>query len=130
MLGLLTRSRFDVAHLLVGSVCSALQQTQQQQLAKELHTCSPSSLASSNFSDDHKFVGAYTPVTKQLWLDRLKKAEQQQHQAAAGAFAGAAEQAAAKPPQLTRVEYPFTKDKFLLEMVRGHCWLMMWHGIA
>jgi hypothetical protein len=108
--------------LLVSSTYSAL--IQQQQVAKELHTSSPSSLASS-FSDDHQFVGAYTPVTKQLWLDRLKKAEQQQHQAAAGPSAGTAEQQAAKPPKVTMVEYPFTKDKFLLEMVRGCCWLMM-----
>lgn len=128
---LAVRSRYGAARLLSCSSCSALQQIQvqqqqQQQIQQQgqaFHSSSSSSIDSSSSEDDHKFVGAYTPVTKQLWLDRLRKAEQQQHQAAgaaAGVLAGTEVQpAAAKAPQVTRVDYPFTKDKFLLEMYRN-----------
>jgi hypothetical protein len=116
MMQLAARSCCSVARLLHCSSFSALRQQIQQQLAQALHSSSASSVGSSSSGDDHKFVGAYTPVTKQLWLDRLRKAQEQQ-QAAAGVPLGTDAQAAAKPPQVTRVEYPFTKDKFLLEMV-------------
>jgi hypothetical protein len=124
MLQLAVRSLHSIPRWLCCSLSPALQQiqqqTQHQQQGQAFHLCSPSSFANSNSGDEHKFVGAYTPVTKQLWLDRLKKAEQQQHQAAAGepaSNASADGQPAAKPPQVTKVEYPFKKDKFLLEMV-------------
>ncbi|KAF6250835.1 HotDog domain-containing protein [Scenedesmus sp. NREL 46B-D3] len=107
--------RRSIACLLLSSSCSALQQTHLQQKARAWHSSAPSGVEGSSSGDDHRFVGAYTPVTKQLWLDRLKRAEQQQHQAAAGS----AGQPAARPPQVTRVEYPFTEDRFLLEMYRN-----------
>lgn len=62
--------------------------------------------------DDSLFVGAYTPVTRQLWQDRLKLA---QHKQPAGAAAVASVQPRAPKP--TVIEYPFTKDRVLLELV-------------
>ncbi|GBF87343.1 acyl-coenzyme A thioesterase, mitochondrial [Raphidocelis subcapitata] len=76
----------------------------------------PSSSGSS--SEGHEFIGAYTPITKRLWAQRLHW-----HTGAAGpgggAAAGAAEAGggAARPraPEVTSVTYPFTRDSALLE---------------
>lgn len=65
------------------------------------------------FSDDHEFVGAYTPVTKRLWQERLRMAKQKQ-QEEAGVAVDAAD--VSKAPHITVVDYPFTTDNFLLEM--------------
>lgn len=75
----------------------------------------PSSSVSSPFSEEHHFVGAYTPVTKRLWQERLRMPKHQQ-QTEQDQSADASN--ITKQPQVTVVEYPFTTDKFLLEMVR------------
>jgi hypothetical protein len=73
---------------------------------------------------DHadSFIGAYTPVTRQLWQDRLRLAQQHSRQAAGADAAQAAADAAAavlapRPPKATVIQYPFTTDKVLLELV-------------
>lgn len=72
---------------------------------------SPRSCTSSgsNWSSD-PIIGAYTPVTKQLWKDRLE-----QH--VGGATQGIPEPQD-KAPEVTSVSYNFTSDVEMLEMVR------------
>lgn len=96
----------------------AQQQQQQYQLVQQLRLVTNcSSLLSNTLQQNHEdslFVGAYTPVTRQLWQDRLKLA-QQRPDAAAGA--AAQDVAAPRPPKQTVIKYPFTSDKVLLELV-------------
>lgn len=91
--------------------CLSWQHQVLQRAGIQSSCCTPNGSVADG---DHTFVGAYTPVTKQLWLDRLRMAQQQQQheQPPAG------EAAVGRKPQVTRVDYPFTKDRFLLEMVR------------
>lgn len=74
----------------------------------------PTSSVWSSQSEDHEFVGAYTPVTKRLWQERLRMAKERQHESAGHAVDAAT---ISRPPQVTTVEYHFTTDNFLLEMV-------------
>ncbi len=61
------------------------------------------------------FVGGYTPITRQLWLERTSAARQ----AGAGpvTFALASPTTEARPPKPIAVTYQFSTDKVLQEMV-------------
>lgn len=84
-------------------------------VAEQLTARRPFSTSLQQTPEDGLFVGAYTPVTRQLWQDRLKLAQQQQqHQQPAAAAQDALQ---ARPPKQTVVEYPFTTDRVLLELV-------------
>lgn len=63
--------------------------------------------------EDSQFVGAFTPVTRQLWQERLKLV----HQHISAPAQTAAQAMAARPPKQTVISYPFTTDKVLLELV-------------
>jgi hypothetical protein len=47
-------------------------------------------------------TGHYTPITKQLWDDRLAKAEQESKQATH-------EHVSSRPPEVTQALYPFSQ---------------------
>lgn len=67
-------------------------------------------------------MGAYTPVTRGLWQERLRRAREGVAAGGSAAAAAAASSVARRPPQRTVISYPFSSDKFLLEMVRGRGW--------
>ena len=67
------------------------------------------------------FVGAYTAVTKRLWEEALQTRGPPCRDAPLPDIVP-------KPPQITSVEYPFTEDRELYEMVRPEC--AMHHGRA
>jgi hypothetical protein len=70
----------------------------------------------SRTAKQDQFIGAYTPVTKRLWAERLQWNTQQQTQPApADDSTGAPEPQA---PQATSVVYPFTQDSGLVECER------------
>lgn len=84
-------------------------------------TSAASSTSLQQTPEDSLFVGAYTPVTKQLWQDRLKMAQQQSADPGAAAAKDAME---ARPPKQTVVKYPFTTDRVLLELVSTLLWAL------
>jgi hypothetical protein len=86
------------------------------QLNRAAFSTSAPTSALQQSPEDSLFVGAYTPVTKQLWQDRLKLAQQQ----SAAQGAAAQDALAARPPKQTVVKYPFTTDRVLLELVSNH----------
>jgi hypothetical protein len=57
------------------------------------------------------FVGAYTAVTKSLWQNALQTRGTPNRDAPLPSLVD-------KEPQVTTVEYPFTRDRELYEMVR------------
>jgi hypothetical protein len=74
--------------------------------------CTPKLLSSqAHITDEHGIVGGYTPVTKQLWAERLKWTPTALEQAVA--------MQASTPKQAKRisVSYPFTTDRGLKEVV-------------
>jgi hypothetical protein len=83
------------------------------QLSKASLSTSAPSRTLQQSPEDSLFVGAYTPVTKQLWQDRLKLAQQQ----STAQVAAAQDALAARAPKQTVVKYPFTTDRVLLELV-------------
>jgi hypothetical protein len=96
------------------------EQLQEQQLRALSSTSSLLSSSLQQSPEDNLFVGAYTPVTRQLWQDRLKLAQQQpaaEAAAAAGATAAKQDAGAPRPPKQTLIKYPFTTDMVLLELV-------------
>jgi hypothetical protein len=62
------------------------------------------------------FIGAYTPVTRQLWQERLRLARlpPQQH------LQQQLRPETPRPPQAAVIKYQFSNDKYLLEMVSSH----------
>lgn len=68
---------------------------------------------SSNNVEQDVFIGAYTPVTKRLWAERLQwHTNLSESPAAADQSSGALEP---KASETTSVVYPFTRDKGLVE---------------
>ena len=69
--------------------------------------------------EENLFVGAYTPVTRQLWQDRLRLAQQQGSKQTSAAAGATQLQDAEQPraPKQTVIRYPFTTDRVLLELV-------------
>jgi len=97
---------------------------QQQHLMTSTPFSSDTSTTIQQNPEDSMFIGAYTPVTRQLWQNRLKLAQQQQGVqpgAAGSAAAGATQQVQdaleARPPKRTVINYPFSTDRVLLELV-------------
>lgn len=107
------QSRQQAARVLSAAMQHLLGHYQQQQ---QHHTRLLSTLQQT--PDDSLFVGAYTPVTRQLWQDRLKLAQHKQP-AGAAAPAPAAASPQPRPPKTTVIEYPFTSDRVLLELYRN-----------
>jgi hypothetical protein len=92
------------------------EQLQEQQLRTVSSTSFLLSSSLQQSPEDNLFVGAYTPVTRQLWQDRLRLA-QLQPATAAGATAAKQDADAPRPPKQTVIRYPFTTDRVLLELV-------------
>lgn len=110
------RSQQQVERVLTAMVQPLLLHCQEQQQHHHHQQTRPLSTLQQT-PDDSLFVGAYTPVTRQLWQDRLKLA---QHKQPAGTAAAPAAVASVQPraPKPTVIEYPFTTDRVLLELVR------------
>jgi hypothetical protein len=84
--------------------CSAAKQ-RSSPFAMEPIICRSSSTSS------HDIVGAYTPVTKRLWVERLNLSSKTVKEAPL------AQATVPKPPNPIAITYPFSTDKALAEMV-------------
>ena len=56
--------------------------------------------------------GHYTPITKQLWIDRIESASKHQTDLVT-------EPITSKPPEVTTVTYDFSRDEALKELYRN-----------
>jgi hypothetical protein len=87
------------------------------------------------------FIGAYTPVTKQLWEERLawsgrkqKQQPQQQGSSSRGSAQSSsssnssAESSGGKPAEVTQVSYDFTTNRTLVELVSQPHGAVHWHA--
>jgi hypothetical protein len=79
------------------------------------HQPEPSTQTHSGVNDQP--IGIYTPVTKQLWQERLRLAAK--HQPRPGAAPPAVGPPAPRAPAQTAISYPFTSDRMLLELYRS-----------
>jgi hypothetical protein len=67
----------------------------------------------------HEIIGAYTPVTKRLWVERLNWASKLKEATLAPATIP-------KPPNPITITYPFSSDNALAEMVGCGAWAAGW----
>ncbi|KAI8462884.1 MAG: HotDog domain-containing protein [Monoraphidium minutum] len=80
--------------------------------------------AAASAPQQDRYIGAYTPVTKRLWAERLQWHTRGEAAQAPGAPAPAGAAPGPRPPEATGVVYPFTADEGLVE-----CYANPWRGV-